>query len=177
MKKLIYLYSISLIMLIGFQAAAQQQTNEKPGDETYTGILHQEDFKNHYYSWFSPGYTAFKPSKTTINQIAKHINNYNIKVFMGTWCSDSQREIPHLYKILELANYDLDNLEVYTMDEYKTTAANYEKDLDIQFVPSILFFDKNGEEVNRIVEFPQETLEADILKIITGQEYKNVYAE
>ena len=41
----------------------------------------------------------------------------------------------------------------------------------------IIFFDKKGNEVNRFVEFPQETFEEDILKIVTNQSYQNPYAE
>ena len=36
---------------------------------------------------------------------------------------------------------------------------------------------KNGKEINRIVEFPIETIEKDIYKILSGNEYKNAYAD
>ena len=62
------------------------------------------------------------------------------------------------------------------MTEEKTTPDNLEKDLDIFNIPTYIF-KKNGKEINRIVEFPVETLEKDVLKILSGQEYKNIYAD
>lgn len=178
MKKVINL-SLLLCLLLGSTQVFAQKAPEsiKPGSSQYTGVLTQENLSTSYKSWFTPRLEAYEPSKAIITTIAKHINNYDIKVFMGTWCPDSRREVPHLYKILERTNFDTSNLDVYTMNRYKATANNYEKGLNINYVPSIIFFDKNGNEVNRIVEFPQETLEKDILKIVTQQEYHNVYAE
>jgi hypothetical protein len=40
-----------------------------------------------------------------------------------------------------------------------------------------LIFAKNGKEMNRIVEFPIQTLELDMLEILKGNDYKNAYAE
>ena len=34
---------------------------------------------------------------------------------------------------------------------------------------------KNGKEINRIVEFPIETIEKDILEILTTNDYQNPY--
>ena len=39
-----------------------------------------------------------------------------------------------------------------------------------------IFF-KDNKELNRIVEFPIQTLEQDMLEILKGNPYKNAYAE
>ena len=49
-----------------------------------------------------------------------------------------------------------------------------EEGLDIQRTPTFIFF-KNGVEIGRIVETPRDSLENDILKIVSGQEYKHSY--
>ena len=38
--------------------------------------------------------------------------------------------------------------------------------------PTFIFY-KNGEELNRIVETPVESLEKDLVKILKGQAYRN----
>ena len=38
-----------------------------------------------------------------------------------------------------------------------------------------LYLKKNGNEINRIVEFPIETIEKDILEILTTNNYQNPY--
>jgi hypothetical protein len=42
-------------------------------------------------------------------------------------------------------------------------------------VPTIIVLDENGKELNRYVEFAQESLEEDLLKILSRQSYKHVY--
>lgn len=68
---------------------------------------------------------------------------------MGTWCGDSKREVPKLYKILEAS-------------------------LNIHRVPTVIFY-KDGKEVNRIVEHPIKTFEEDIQNIITKNDYESNY--
>ena len=95
---------------------------------------------------------------------------------MGTWCEDSQREIPALQKILEAADYKEEQVEMIAMTHDKDTPQGLEEGYEIEYVPSIIFF-KDGAEMNRIVEYPQETLEKDMVKILSGKPYKHYYAE
>lgn len=99
-------------------------------------------------------------------------------MFLGTWCGDSKREIPVFYKILEAAKFPENKLQVIAVDKteeaYKQSPNHEEKGLNIHRVPTFIFY-KNGLEVNRIVESPQETLERDILKIVTNNKYTSKY--
>ena len=49
------------------------------------------------------------------------------------------------------------------------------KKIKILQILLLSFFYKDSIEINRIVEFPIETLERDIYKIINEIEYKNAY--
>jgi len=154
------------------------EVKTSPQDETYTGVITKKDLTTGVLKdWFMPGYNAFDPDQEILDKIDENIDDLSIKVFMGTWCSDSRREIPKLYKLLDQIDYDQSQLEVITTDLDKNTAQGYENNYSINYVPTIIFIDKNGKEVNRFVEFPQESLEEDILKIVTDQSYKNSYAE
>lgn len=97
-------------------------------------------------------------------------------LFMGTWCEDSQREVPAIIKILDQAGYSTANMEIVAIDEPKEQPAALIEQYNITYIPALLFFE-NDKELNRIVEFPIETLETDILAILNGEPYKNAYAE
>jgi hypothetical protein len=43
-------------------------------------------------------------------------------------------------------------------------------------VPTFIFM-KDGQELGRIVEYPLESLEKDMAKILSGVDYKHAYAE
>lgn len=142
------------------------------------GEFHKEDLQQKPFSnWFSPRYEKFSPQPAAMTTIKENIDDYKIKVIMGTWCGDSKREIPKLLKILDKADYNYKNIEMVAVDYNKNTPSKIEEEINLQRVPTIIFY-KNGEEVNRFVEYPQEeSIEEDIAKIVSGEKYKNSYAD
>lgn len=132
----------------------------------------------HYNSWFSKNYEDYKLDKATIEAIKSKLNQYQITLFMGTWCGDSKQEVPRFYKILEACNFPEEQLTVIALSKkpymYKQSPNHYEAGLNIHRVPTFIFY-KNRKEVNRIVEHPVETLEKDILNIIDSNNYKSNY--
>lgn len=127
-----------------------------------------------YSLWYKPNYENYKPNTATITELKKHTEGVSVTLFMGTWCEDSQQQVPAFYKILEEVQFDNDAVTLIAMDKNKTTSEQFEKDLNITNVPTFIFY-KNGKELHRIVERPMETLEKDMLKIVTGQPYKHAY--
>ena len=53
-------------------------------------------------------------------------------------------------------------------DHYKESPQHEEKGWDIEFVPTIIFL-RNGKELGRIVESPEQSLEKDMRKILIGK--------
>ena len=95
---------------------------------------------------------------------------------MGTWCGDSKRETPTFYKILDETNYNYNNLELVTVDRSKTTPDGLEKGYDVVRVPTFIFY-KDGKEIGRYVEYARESLEEDMLAILSGKDYKHSYED
>jgi thiol-disulfide isomerase/thioredoxin len=95
---------------------------------------------------------------------------------MGTWCSDSRRDSPAFFKLIDFLDIRNQKLELIAMSLEKNTPDSLEKGLEIYNIPTFIF-KKDGEEINRIVEFPIETIEKDIFNILSGEDYKNAYAD
>ena len=57
----------------------------------------------------------------------------------------------------------------------KADTPNLKNDNQQKEIDRIIIFYKDGKEVGRFVEYPRETMEADILKIVTQQPYKHSY--
>lgn len=125
-------------------------------------------------SWFKEEYNKVSVDTQWGKDLQPYIKDLKIKVFMGTWCEDSQREIPHFFKLLDALDFDQRHLEMYAMSEEKTTPQNFEKGLEVFNVPTIIFY-RNGNEINRFVELPVNSLESDIAKIIKGESYTHSY--
>lgn len=140
------------------------------------GKFTREDLqKEPYATWFNKGYEEYTPSAEAIAAIKKNISEYEIVGFVGTWCPDSRREIPKLFKILNEAGYDLSKLTMVGVTRNKNTPENLEEGYNMHRVPTFIFM-KDGKEVNRFVEYAAESTEADIAKIVSGKEYKDSYA-
>ncbi len=129
-----------------------------------------------FKSWFNTGYENYKVDSETLEKLKPLLKDATITVFMGTWCEDSQRETPHFYKILDEANFNESKLTLITVSDEKTTPQGFEDGKNITNVPTIIFY-KNEKELGRIVEYPIESLEKDMLAILSGKEYKHAYAE
>ena len=141
------------------------------------GVINEEGLQNEeFIDWYKENYNDHILDTVTIKQIKPKLNELTIKVFMGTWCSDSQREVAALYKVLKKAEFDMNQLEVIALSQEKDTPNHLEKGFNIEYVPTIIFY-KNKKEMGRYVEFAQDTLEKDILAILNETGYKHSYQE
>ena len=154
---------------------AKEVTAEKNDRGYLIGIANKASFDDaSYKGWFDSRYTEYKTDAEVIEKLKPIINNYTIKGFMGTWCGDSKRGVPRFYKILEETGFNQDYFELITVGRNKKTPDNLQEGFDLLRVPTFIFF-KNGKEVGRFVERPRETMEKDILKIVSGEPYKHSY--
>ncbi|WP_046743637.1 thioredoxin family protein [Kordia zhangzhouensis] len=193
MKKTLY-----ILILVSFMACKNEKKESTPEntatstEETNTEVSSEEEEEElpiltgiqsrtaiseaPYNVWFEPTYAVYPVDKELATQIKPLFEDVHVKVFMGTWCEDSQREVPQFYKILDMMDISEKKVELITVDEDKTTPQNLEEGLDITNVPTLIFY-RNGKELNRIVESPVISLEQDMLDILSGKDYKHTYAE
>lgn len=125
--------------------------------------------------WFMENY-KYKANQQKLGPLKTALEGKKLTIFLGTWCSDSQQQVPALLSILDAIKYDDSNITLITMSENKDTPEGLEDGLNILYVPTIIVYN-NDVEMGRIVEFPVESLEADLLAIASGQEYKHPYSE
>lgn len=151
----------------------------EPYDDTIIliGPATVEGFQQEPFSdWYNENYDSYVVNDSIAALIKNSIGDIKIKTFMGTWCEDSQRETPNFIKILKHIDFDFDNHKLITVNSEKTTPQEFEKGLNLTNVPTFIFY-KDGKELNRIVEYPLESLEQDMLKVITNQDYSHAYSD
>lgn len=146
------------------------------GNEILVGRVSLDQMNYYTKEWMQTEYDFYPLNTDLIENIKPLIQGKSIVLYMGTWCEDSRREVPGMIKILNASGFDISTIEIIAVDEDKRTPDGLEKNVDLLNIPTLLFFE-NGKEINRIVEFPVESLELDILSILSGKEYKNAYAE
>jgi thiol-disulfide isomerase/thioredoxin len=155
---------------------AVQEKNKPIIKEMLVGKIMKSELQlEPFVTWFNSGERDYAPKPATIAALKKiSKEDLTITVFMGTWCSDSQAQVPRFYKILNEIEFDTNNLTLIAMTKDKTTPEKYEQGLKITNVPTFIFY-KKGAALQRIVESPVETLEEDMFKILSGMPYKPTY--
>lgn len=170
---------IVIIALITVSCSSQMNEPNAVLDEegNLVGIANKDYFLvEPFNDWFDYNYEDYAVNDETINSLKPLLENITVKAFMGTWCSDSQEQVPVFYKVFDAAEFDYDNMVLITVNEDKKTPDNLQEGLDIERVPTFIFY-KNGIEIGRFVEYPRESVEADMLQIVSGQPYKHSYED
>lgn len=180
MKRTVFLLITLFYISITFSQTLNTVVTDTRGNKKLLGQVNKKGLTQApFKDWFNKNQNAYLENSKVISALKANLKDYKIKAFFGSWCGDSKRELPRLYKILEDANYPMNQLEVIGVDRtakaYKKAPNGEEKGLNIHKVPTFIFY-KDGKEVSRIVESPVETLERDIHKIVSNKRYVSNYA-
>jgi len=158
------------IIFIFFNSCNNNTSNDVIDGQVEKSYL----FKSGNTKWFPKNYELYETDIFLSENNFSNLDNYRIELYMGVKCHDSEREVPRLIKILNELKFSDDKLKIYLLKRDKTSDSGFEKGKNITNTPTIIFY-KDSIEINRIVEFPIETLERDIYKIINDIEYRNAY--
>jgi thiol-disulfide isomerase/thioredoxin len=169
MKKIVLI----LFALILTNCGALTNSNEP----ILVGKIKKQDLlQPTYATWFTPGFDRYQPNAEVVKQLKTKAKGVSVVLYMGTWCSDSQLQVPNFYKVLSQAGIADTKVSIVCVDRNKATPEGTEKVNKITNVPTFIFY-KNKKEINRIVESPRVSLEDDMLQILSGKEYKHTYAQ
>lgn len=170
MKKLILIFICNTFIFSAFSQGKIDQSGH------LIGSIKKSDFlRKQYKGWFEYNYKNYKPDSNVVDEISKNLKDVSVMCFMGTWCKDSRLETPRFFKIMEAAKFDFNKkFKMIALNRSKKTPDNQQKGYNIIRIPTFIFYNK-GDELGRFVEYPRETLEKDILKILTKKTYKHSY--
>ncbi len=168
MKQLII---IPVILLILHDATAQDLnkiiTDPETGRDILYGYCDREGLTSGTFNnWFKAEYKSYEVEEKILSDIDRDfLYSCNITVVLGTWCSDSRREVPRLFKILDYLDFPENNLKLICVDHTKDATNTEVPELSIVLVPTIIIF--TGEmELGKIIESPVVSLEADLAGIL-----------
>lgn len=129
----------------------------------FVGEINGEALLTHYQSFQTP-YEQSSFSAQEIAVIEQWPDNVHVDVFFGTWCHDSQREVPKLLKILSYNQKVA--YKLIALDYQKTEPSGLAAQKAIEFTPTIILY-KNNKELGRIIERPRNSLITDMNALIT----------
>lgn len=166
MKRLLI---IAVIFLFNIFISAQSKKiiiDEKSGKSMLIGITNLSDFQDTAFAgWWNTEYKDYMPDSVTIENLKGKLDSLKITIVMATWCSDSRREVPRFYKLLDILKYPVEKINLICVDRKKKGIGTEADNLKIELVPTFIFY-SNDKETGRIIESPKECLEKDLFTFI-----------
>lgn len=99
--------------------------------------------------------------------LAKALLNYDLYIFLGTWCSDSHELIPEVIAVLDAMQIQPKQYVLYALDASKKSPEGLEQQMNIQFVPTLVLIDKaTKKEIGRIVENAPNGIINELMQIV-----------
>ena len=140
--------------------------NENSNKSMLVGTFPREVFQDSNFAWwFNSEYTNYDVETESIIMSKNNFEGKVIQIVIGTWCSDSRREVPRIIKILDFVDFPEDKLFLISVDRDLNGLSDEVSDLNIEFVPTIIVYE-SGKEIGRVIETPKVTLEKDLIEII-----------
>lgn len=163
-------FTILVILITTFQTKAQDYKiipDEKNGEPLILGYCPSSAMNDSvFFNTWTTEYNNYQIDYETLDKLEGKLDSINIKIVFRSTCSDSREQLPRLFKILNELNYDVNTITLIGVNRQKQGLSNEAEGLEIEFVPTIIFY-KDGKEIGRIVETPAESLEKDLLRILS----------
>lgn len=171
MKKyiLVGMMLVTLSACMSNKVVVNRQIEHPKYGQMLLGEQTREQFSiSPFNEWYDKEYAEYEPDEESITALKKKkLGAYHIIAFVGTWCSDSHRELPRMMKILDAIKYPQNKLSIIGLNRKMESPSGEEGVYNIRKVPTFIV-KRYGVEVGRIVEFPNSGfLEKDLLEIIS----------
>ena len=169
MKILSVIFSLSFLLAT---TASSQELNKTVFSEQANSIIlighcNRDAFTlPEFQAWFDENYESYAPDETVITALsAINTKGISIELIMGTWCSDSRREVPNLYRIFDEIGFPENQVSIINVNTEKLLPEEDISKFHIERVPTIIIY-KDKKETGRIIETPEKSLEKDLFELM-----------
>lgn len=132
-----------------------------------TGEVTREQIEESVPDWVAEEVSA-QPDPAAAQALAAVPPGAEVTVYLGTWCGDSKRELPRLWRALDGTGGAAPIAFRYVaVARDKKEPASLTAGADLRYVPTFVV-ERDGREVGRIVEESPHGVERDLLALLDG---------
>lgn len=159
MKTFLTIFTFTFILLLPVSALAGNN------DDFALGMINEEKLLNNFQG-FNENFQQFKLSESEQKMIANWPKTLKVDVYFGTWCHDSEREVPKLLKLLNANKYITATL--IALDYKKQDPQQLARLNRVKYTPTIIIYSDESKkvELGRIIERPKKSLIEDINQLL-----------
>jgi thioredoxin 1 len=155
----LFFLALLIIVSAGCGSTEQPTSNSEP----YSGEISASQLITDYPQ-FRAAYEQYQPSSAEIAAV-NSLSGKSVVVLFGTWCHDSEREVPRLLKLLDLSGVELESLSLHGVNYNKQEPTNLHRQYDLKHSPTIILL-QGEDELGRIVEKPVVSLGEDLARFV-----------
>ena len=129
------------------------ETIYKGNEKTLKGVINRQVIESDTsFPWFKENMKWGRTDADALNTFKTKHKLFNIIIFGGTWCEDTQNLLPKFYKLVNESGYPENQILLLGVDRKKNTIDSLNIRYKISKVPTFIVLHK-GKEVGRVVEY------------------------
>ncbi len=133
--------------------AVKYEVLEDKGHKMLKGVITRSMLENDTaFAWFKENSKYGTPTPLSVQQFTAQKSKFDLLVFGGTWCGDTQNLLPLFYKLLDQSGYPSNKVKLVAVDRQKQSLNNLHITYAITNVPTFIVMVK-GKEIGRVVEY------------------------
>lgn len=134
------------------------------GELELLGPLSKEEILENFPDW-QVEVASYVPDQEVIERLQSIPSEIKIEIFLGTWCSDSKRNVSAYFKIMDMVDNPLIMTSYIGIPREDDSRKPFIEGKNIIKVPTFIIIIDNQEK-GRIIENPTKSVEKDVLDII-----------
>ena len=150
-----------LIVMVSTNAMSADDISEVVGEMSGEALLAQ-------YPAFMDEYKSYQPSDAEIKAVSA-LEDDTLLILFGTWCHDSEREVPRLLKTLDASGLDVPQFTLFAVDRKKSDPEGVAEKHGLKYTPTFILM-CDGEEIGRVVERAETSLTQDLQALAAAAE-------
>ncbi|MBO7923018.1 thioredoxin [Alteromonas sp. KS69] len=150
-----------LIVMVSTNAMSADDISEVVGEMSGEALLAQ-------YPAFMDEYKSYQPSDAEIKAVSA-LEDDTLLILFGTWCHDSEREVPRLLKTLDASGLDVPQFTLFAVDRKKSDPEGVAEKHGLKYTPTFILM-RDGEEIGRVVERAETSLTQDLQALAAAAE-------
>ncbi|WP_252736012.1 thioredoxin [Aestuariibacter sp. A3R04] len=159
MQKLYSMFGVVLLLTTAMSACSFSHASHQQKTNDATGEISQQQLLSHYPA-FKDSYNAYTPSDSEVSAIAS-LQGYTVLVLFGSWCHDSEREVPRLLKTLDTSGQDNIDIQLIAVNRQKRDPQGIALSHELKYTPTFILMQGN-KELGRVIEKPSRTIAEDL---------------
>jgi thiol-disulfide isomerase/thioredoxin len=161
--KIIILFE--LMTIICYSSDKYNVYKDEKGRQVIVGKISWQQWQDScgWKDFSAEGYEVTEEQKTELSTLVSE--RIGFLLFAGSWCGDSESEVPIIYKIIRTIGLDDSRIQLIGVNRQKLDIEGDASNYGIERVPTLVVL-KDGIELGRIVEFPKISWAVDLIEIL-----------